>query len=513
MAIGAYENPTSYGVDFTQGTDILQKGMQDAAASLRDIEKQRVAAREKLEGEFAEFKDDTYLDKLQGVGEGINNSIRESVGSALSLGDFSNLSPDDKARMLNSTKEAKAGITAISTLIESAKNNVLDPRIPAEKYEFISDINNGRNLEYKPTKNGIGFTLVHTDSKGKKHEYDAGKLAMMVTQFGDVDEVFEDIDTATSSALESLQKKKKGLVTKGKDIQDSDIRYASNALYSNMPLRNQELYFAEYVMKGADLNPKYKMVDGERVELSDQEKEKLSSERKALLGEHLFNELKNQLVEVNYEAPRDFGSEARVKANTQVKIAEMKNASNEKIAKYKASGKGEEDYAVDEDLWNGLSGLKELFKEYSTPSKYNEHFDYLRRRENLQKAIDKLDLNNAFWSDGKKKYAIQFVNPSDDYKKLDIYVNAWDSETSSIARKALATVDLSTDKGIRNFYDNLVTAKSGEKNARIPSEIGNNDSNVDNGGNDKVDVDLNDISEDDIDNMSIEELEAAGLLQ
>lgn len=353
MAQGAYENPTLYGVDFTQGTEILQKGMDKVAASLKNIEEQRVEARQKLEDDFAEFKDITYVDKIAGVSEGINNSIRESAANFVSLADFSTMSPEEKQRAMMSAKDAKAGKEAIGVLEEAIQNNVLDSRIPPEQTGFMSDLLNNRNIEYKPDEKGIGFKLVHTytdtNGKSKKIEYDSAKLAMMTTQFQDIEPTLAEVAGAEDRSLKELQAKKKALNEQGLDVSDDTIRKYASTLNDRINGRNAAIFYAEYVNKGAELSPKFILNEnGEKVELSREEIQKITEVRKKELEEYLFSSLKERLYP------------------SQRKYSDAQKFENQKgIAKINSQNRGRQnpqETISDENLYNGLSNMGLSYK-------------------------------------------------------------------------------------------------------------------------------------------------------
>lgn len=344
MALGAYENPQAYGVDFTKSTDILQRGMADAAAAMKNIAEQRVKARRELEENFSKFQELNYVEKIQGVNESINNSLKESAANFVSLADFSQMSPEEKQGAISSAKDARAGRDALTMIFDSAENNVLDPRIRDHQLRFVNDLINGDNVESVPVENGIGFKLVHTDRDGKKREYDSAKLAMMATQFQDVEPVFDKIDQDFAKTTASLQARRKAISSQtGRDLEEQDFLNYANQLLEKMELRDRELYFAEYVSEGEDLTPD---MNG----LSDAEKEQIKQRNMASLREHIAERLKNETYPEGYK-PNALDL-AKERTNRALMVAEKEQ-----------EGKGN-DGVSDPDLLRGLKNMADSHKEY-----------------------------------------------------------------------------------------------------------------------------------------------------
>ena len=448
MAQGAYENPTLYGVDFTKGTEILQRGMDKVAASLKNIEEQRVEARQKLEDDYADFKDITYVEKIAGVSEGINNSIRESAANFVSLADFSTMSPEEKQRAIMSAKDAKAGKEAIGILEDAIQNNVLDSRIPPEQTSFMSDLLNNRNIEYKPDEKGIGFKLVHTytDTKGKskKIEYDSAKLAMMTTQFQDIEPTLAEVAGVEDKALIELQAKKKALNEQGLDVSDETIRKYASTLNDRINGRNAAIFYAEYVNKGAELSPKYILDEnGEKVELSREEIQKITEVRKKELEEYLFSSLKERL----YPSQRKF-SDAQ-KFENQKKLAEI-NSQNR-------GSQNTQETVSDEGLYNRITTFRNTFTKYENEfGKSNTPMP-----PELSEVLEKIDISGRKFTSGSgKSYAItstELLNNGD----FVVYGRDYDSSTQDYKEKPLITLNVKSDGFIDDLYKNILKSEEG----------------------------------------------------
>lgn len=444
MAQGAYENPRAFGVDFSEGFNILQQGAQSIAASMKDIADQRKEARRQLEEDFAEFKDLTYVDKLQGVNEGINNAIRESAANFISLADFSTMSPSEKQNAIMTARDAKAGRDAIGLLIESAQNNVLDPRIDPQQSTFVLDLMNGRNLEYKPSEDGVSFIIEHSYTNPRtgetvKNSYDSAKLAMMVNQFQDIEPVFEGIEGSMTSTASSLQKKRELLTSQfGEDLTENDYLVAAESLFGNMQLRDKELYYAEYVNEGADLVPR---IEG----LSQEERDAIRASNEQELKNYIANELKSRTSPSRYQQPKpSYEEQLRMREESQIRVN-------------KATSGLRDDNVSDEALYNNLEQLRK---------------DFLNGQFNPKVRKDILNFGGYKFGTGGRNgdVVIHDVVVKQEDGTAIIIGKQWDAEQGKEIRTNIGEVNLNDPNSINVLYENILKATKGG-NPVIPKGV------------------------------------------
>lgn len=463
MAQGAYENPRLYGVDFTKGTEIIQKGMDDAAKALRDIEEQKAKARQELEDSYAGFKDETHIEPVIAFTENMNQAIMDSAKD-VSLAGFSNMGATEKAKILGNVKDTKVAIQSLETIIESAQNNVLDKRIKSKYFDFVKDLSNGKNLEVSKASDGVGFKITHTKRDGSKEVYDPSKLAMMAVMFDDVEPVLSEIDSEVESLTGKLQKQKEARIQTGQgDLTIDDIKAQAKDYIKNLPQEEAEIYFAENVpddrgITGRELVPRE--VNGR--ELSEEERAKISAQRYEEFADYLAGVMERDINPYNAPPPKMSEREKMMmQRDTRVAVEEAKNR-----------GRGSNDTASDEDLF---SSLQKIQKRYESGGG-NISVGSLRNEVNL---------SGYFYGksqDGKDRVAITDYDVTPD-GTLILYGMQYDGQAREEVESRIASFNLNDPKSVNALYDNIVRSTTG-KDPVLPNQSTTNQSTIEtNSGN------------------------------
>lgn len=446
MAQGAYENPRLYGVDFTKGTDIIQKGMDDAAKALRDIEEQKAKARQELEDSYAGFKDETHIEPVIAFTENMNKAIMESAKD-VSLAGFSNMGATEKAKILGNVKDTKVAIQSLETIIESAQNNVIDGRVKAEHFDFVKDLMNGKNLEVSKAGDGVGFKITHTKRDGSKEVYDPSKLAMMAVMFEDVEPVLSEIDTEVESLTGKLQKQKEARIQTGQgDLTIDDIKAQAKDYIQNLPQEEAEIYFAENVpddrgITGRELVPRE--VNGRK--LSEEERAKISAQRYEEFADYLAGVMERDINPYNAPPPEMSEREKMmIERGTKVAVEEAKNR-----------GRGNNEFLRDEDLLQGLQNMRtNIIRAESIEGRLNSGIE-------VPTGKDSYTLVNRPFKYGEKVGTIVNQNLSKNgVLELTIAFKDYTPDVGFFTTKETVTQDLKEDGAVQAIYRNILRSET-----------------------------------------------------
>ena len=282
--MGAYTDPKEYSIDYGKVSKDIDSGMARVGKAVGDLNQKRADAVEKIENEHALFLDKTAIQNFEGLNNDMNNSIKESIGSVVSVEDFSRMSQMQKQNVLQDVAEVKLGKDNVSSVIKAVRENVLDGRISSEYGDFASDLANGRNVSIRKSEDGIGFVFDHTVA-GKTETFDLTDLKAMAGTFRDVSEDLAVVDGSIDNAAKELQKSMQTAYDNGKELSDIDQRQMIDELLSTVPIETLDIWYSKNVDKGGSMLESYSFAD-------DAQNKNIREKQKEALSQAMFDKVK-----------------------------------------------------------------------------------------------------------------------------------------------------------------------------------------------------------------------------
>ena len=272
MERGAYTDPKAYGVDYSVITDASNKAMDDIGQAMVSLQKQRQEAYARLQNEFAEYEDDTYLERAKGLDEAQNQAIRRSVD--VSLADFSNMSQADKQKNIEKVKDIKTMQNNLEGIITMAKDQevTLDMGINPKWNMFAADLAAMKNVEIREKKDGIGYNIVHKpvdengEPTGEEEIYDESKINNVAAMLRDVSPVLNEVEDNFDIAINKVQQRIDDFSSSGERPTEAQINEWTNqylgAVNSGLTDQQRGIYFTNMVEKGLDFVPNTLPLEG-----------------------------------------------------------------------------------------------------------------------------------------------------------------------------------------------------------------------------------------------------------
>jgi hypothetical protein len=272
MERGAYTDPKAYSVDYSVISEASNKAMEDVGKSMLLLQKQRQEAYDRLQNAYAEYEDDTYLERAKGLDEAQNQAIRESVD--VSLVDFSNMSQSEKQKNIEYVKDIKVMQKNLEGIITMAKNQevTLDAGVNPKWNLFAADLAAMKNIEIRKKDKGLGFYVVHKplnengEPTGEEEVYDESKVNNIASMIRDVTPVLNDVEDTFDIATAQVQANIDEWAKNGRRPSEKDIEKwmntALDAVNSGLTDQKRGIYFTNMVEKGLDFVPNSLPLEG-----------------------------------------------------------------------------------------------------------------------------------------------------------------------------------------------------------------------------------------------------------
>ena len=223
MERGAYTDPKAYGVDYSVITDASNKAMDGVGQAMISMQEQRKAAYNKLQEDYAKYKDETYLKKMKSFDDEMNNKIRESF--EMSLAEFSNSSQEVKANNIKKVKDLREMNESLVVIADVTKNGIVDKRLPKNKFLFANDLMNGENIDVEAADNGLGLNFIHylTDPEtgertGDVEKYTDSDINAMSVVYRDVSDTLDSVEEGLDKAIGYAQKEIDGITGSRRNV-------------------------------------------------------------------------------------------------------------------------------------------------------------------------------------------------------------------------------------------------------------------------------------------------------
>tara|TARA_R110000772_G_scaffold268686_2_gene397473 strand:- start:21321 stop:22976 length:1656 start_codon:yes stop_codon:yes gene_type:complete len=342
--MGAYTDPKEYSIDYGKVSKDIDSGMARVGKAVGDLNQKRADAVEKIENEHALFLDKTAIQNFEGLNDDMNNSIKESIGSAVSVEDFSRMSQMQKQNVLQDVAEVKLGKENVSSVIKAVRENVLDGRISSEYGDFASDLANGRNVSIRKSEDGIGFVFDHTVA-GKTETFDLTDLKAMAGTFRDVSEDLAVVDGSIDNAAKELQKSMQVAYDNGEELSDVDQRQMIDELLSTVPIETLDIWYSKNVEKGGSMLESYSFAD-------DAQNKNIREKQKEALSQAMFDKVKakvrvkekivdnSKIQEIREKGRQDRLTQDNKNKDTDDSVSEIPKSILEKESEASVAGDG-----------------------------------------------------------------------------------------------------------------------------------------------------------------------------
>lgn len=295
MAQGAYENPQLTAVDYSVVDKNIAQGVQALSQSMVSIAQQRKEAYQRVQEEFAKFKDLSYIQQAKGLDAQTMDAIRQSTNNVTSLADFSNRTEYEKSQILNSVKDTKAAMASIEEMIKLKNSGaVLDKRANKEYYDLLANLSSMKGVRVKPAEDRVGFTLISDtfDKDGNKvgeEEFTESDLIAMPSMFQDVSPVLEGVDAQIKEMAASSQKGWENAVANGQDFTRDNIRDKISSYVDEMEEEEKSVYFSQRIFEFGEFAPP---MDGS---ISKEERDRIKSLNNETIKEYITDRVWERL--------------------------------------------------------------------------------------------------------------------------------------------------------------------------------------------------------------------------
>ena len=181
-----YTNPQIQGVDFGVIAEAGQQAANNIAEASQSLIKQKAKAYEELQNDFADFTDESAIERLKGLDEEQNRAIRDSVKTNIT--DYSKMSQQERREALTKVGDIKAASESLEKMFEIANNPSyeISRGLDQKDIDFMKSIKSAKDLEFLPMKEEMGFIL-RDKNTGKEYSY--SDINNMLPKYQDISPV------------------------------------------------------------------------------------------------------------------------------------------------------------------------------------------------------------------------------------------------------------------------------------------------------------------------------------